>query len=33
MPISKGIDIHEISQEVHTEKENWQPEVELPDLT
>ena len=33
IPISKGIDIHEISQEVHVEKENWQPEVELPDLT
>ena len=27
------IDIHEISHKVHTEKKNWQPEVELPDLT
>ena len=33
IPISKDIDIHEISQEVHIEKENWQHEVELPDLT
>ena len=33
LPISKDIDIYEISQEVHTDKENWQPKVELPDLT
>ena len=33
IPISKDTDIHEIGPEVHTEKENWQPEVELPDLT
>ena len=33
IPTSKNIDIHEISQEAHTENENWQPEVELSDLT
>ena len=33
IPISKDINIHEISQEVHTKKENWQLEVEFPDLT
>ena len=33
IPISKDIDIHGISQEVHTDKGNWQPEVEFPNLT
>ena len=27
IPISKGIDIDKVSQEVHTEKKNLQPEV------
>ena len=33
IPTSNIIDIHKISQEAHTENENWQPEVELSDLT
>ena len=33
IPIIKGLDINEISQEVRPEKENWQSEVELSDLT
>ena len=33
MPISKDIQINEISQEVTNENGKWQPETELPDLT
>ena len=33
LPISKDIQINEISQEVTNENGKWQPETELPDLT